>query len=337
MRSNSWIRSGLILRPLPRISILKHRESFLLRRFAASAGPDDEPSRGQAKDGIRWNRIARHHIPVATLALGTSLAYHWYTRAEDDKTLNPHDFVSYTLISKEPVSSTSSIFTLRSLNCDANSKICAEAWRRGIWSVQMKQPQLQIARSYTPLPPLGSGDGFGDADLRFLIRRDPNGEVSGYLHKLPLGATIDLRGPRIEFDIPEEVGEVLFLAGGTGIAPALQMVHTLLERRKPSENPPRIRILWANRRSEDALDQPAEEPKVESSWLFWKTKSISPEPQDPVTSSYAMSSLSKELAQLKARHAVGVEVQYLVDEQKTFIDERILARSLAKSDQDLGQ
>lgn len=194
--------------------------------------------------------------------------------------------------------------------------------------MQIKQPQLQIARSYTPLPPSESDDGSSANDLHFLIRRDPHGEVSGYLHKLPLNASLDLRGPQIEYEIPEGVGEVLFLAGGTGIAPALQLVHTLLERESSLLGKlPKIRILWANRKREDALDLPARKPEVQESWRSWLTGSgpavgieISiREPDDACV-------LTNQIKLLKVKHADRFDLKYFVDEEKAFIDESVLSK-----------
>jgi len=49
----------------------------------------------------------------------------------------------------------------------------------------------------------------------------------------------------------EGLQKVVFLAGGTGIAPALQVAHTLLERPNIDGQKPDIHITWANRRRED--------------------------------------------------------------------------------------
>ncbi|KAF8472464.1 hypothetical protein BDZ91DRAFT_715117 [Kalaharituber pfeilii] len=157
-----------------------------------------------------------------------------------------------------------------------------EYWPRGVWSVELKQPDLMIARRYTPLPPLrelalaeqarlggdegteplvietGSGTG-GKSDedeLRFFIKLESQGEVSRWLFGLPVGTIVYLRGPGWEYEYPwwgknggnqkgmknnteekqvgreEDIEEdtspipnraIAFLAGGTGIAPALQV------------------------------------------------------------------------------------------------------------------
>ena len=219
--------------------------------------------------------------------------------ADDVQPLRPDAFTPFKLVARETISSTSSVFTLRPKATGLNARIYEEAWAKGVWSVQVKQPQLQIARSYTPLPRVDTAEATEPSDLKFLIRKDPKGEVSGYLHRLPIGAQIDLRGPHLEYVIPDDVGEVLFLAGGTGIAPALQVVHTLLESRSlPTAKLPTIRILWANRRQEDALDLSLI-PRISSAQVL-------------------------EIPSLKFKHQAKLSFQYFVDEQQTFVTEDIL-------------
>lgn len=172
-------------------------------------------------------------------------AYQYYRRPDSQELsdhLNSSSFTAYTLLSKQSVAPTSSIFTLRHGEDRAHDKTdatIADVWKRGVWSIQAKQPQLQIARSYTPLPPTPDAR---PSDLRFLIRAEKNGEVSNYIHTLPISSTIALRGPFLELDLPEDLREVIFIAGGTGIAPALQIAHILSQR--PGA---RMHVLWNTR------------------------------------------------------------------------------------------
>jgi hypothetical protein len=333
MRSLAPLRIHALSYSKPRIAVLNYRRDVHARRPAAPTDTINEFPNRPKSDRVRWGRIWRIYAPIATFGLAASLTYQWYEKDEGIKTLNPKDFTSYTLISKEPVSSTSSLFTLRPTATGPNTNIYAEAWRKGIWSVQIKQPQLQIARSYTPLPPSESDDGSSANDLRFLIRRDPHGELSGYLHKLPLNASLDLRGPQIEYEIPEGVGEVLFLAGGTGIAPALQLVHTLLERESSLLGKlPNIRILWANRRREDALDLPVQKAQVRESWRSWLTGSV-PAAETEMSTSEPDDNcrLTNQIKLLKAKYADRVDLKYFVDEEKSFIDESVLSKYVKRS------
>ncbi|KAE9965515.1 hypothetical protein BLS_007599 [Venturia inaequalis] len=264
-------------------------------------------------------------------------AYRSYaTQDEHSGALNQHDFSPYTLVSKKPASSTSSIFTLRPRYTDDDSKsLVQQACRKGIWSVQAKQPQLQIARSYTPLPSTAEDLEFHD-ELRLLIRREKSGEVSNYLHKLPEGTTVNLRGPFLELEIPKNATEVLFLAGGTGIAPALQVAKLLEERTDM-----KVHILWANRRREDCVGGKSDIQHLPPSGLLSGFKGIFGSPQ---TSSASLAtpervyevSMVQEINKLKSRIRSGsLAVEYFVDEEGKFIkDSNVLqhVQHLAKED-----
>ncbi|MCJ1435119.1 mitochondrial peripheral inner membrane protein [Xylographa pallens] len=253
--------------------------------------------------------------------------------------IDPTTFKSFTLESKERVSSTSSIFTLSPTSKVIDSKTYDEAWQKGVWSVQIKQPQLQIARAYTPLPPLpppGNDNGSRTTGkLSFLIRQDPKGEVSGYLHSLPQGATIDLRGPQVEYRVPDDVTEVLFLAGGTGIAPALQVAHTLYNTRKGRGVPPKMHILWANRRREDCEGGVNDTPYRSSSRLNAWSNIFAPKVESSVKSTPVEQSnpspMVLRLESLKKSQSDLVSVEYFVDEEQTRISEAMLKVALRNS------
>lgn len=219
-------------------------------------------------------RPSRNLLIIGFGGVAAGVAYQRFKSRNDDlddaKFLNPQTFASYRLIEKQAVSSTSSIFTLRSANAFARNDDTShdqelrDVWRKCIWSVQAKQPQLQIARSYTPLPPIedlptlagdaASGDSQSAAphrspgDFRFLIRAEKNGEVSNYLHSLPHAAEVGLRGPFVELPLPSDLQDVIFIAGGTGIAPALQVAHIL--SRRPGA---RMHIFWGVRHKDECL------------------------------------------------------------------------------------
>lgn len=175
--------------------------------------------------------------------------------------------------------------------------------------MEFKQPELQIARSYTPLPPREGDQNFGD--LRFLIRLEHKGEVSGYLHRLRMGGEVEIRGPKVEFELPQEVTDVVFLAGGTGIAPALQVVHTLLKRREGKK--PKIRILWANRRREDCVGG--------------YTDMVNVGTRKDADAGYIV----QELEKLQDRYPYNLQVDYVVDEEGNLLDQKRIAPLISTS------
>jgi cytochrome-b5 reductase len=212
-------------------------------------------------------------------------------------------FVPLSIVAREDVSPTSFILTLRpSHGVKPGVDPYADEWDKGTWSVEFKQPQLQIARSYTPLPP--NSDVQDPGDLRFLIRKERGGEVSNYLARLPVGGKVEIRGPHPEIDLPKDLTDVVFLAGGTGIAPAMQVAYTLLDKRTGGERP-RIHIVWANRKREDCVGG------MGSSFAGSLT-------EDPLQST---GTIVRELQMMQNSHPGHLSVDYLVDEEGTFLDQ----------------
>lgn len=271
--------------------------------------------------------------PRALLVLGSSAlggaAYRYSKPASpSDASLNPHTFTPYTLIDKKPVSSTSAIFTLRNRDGSSDPESVSECWKRSVWSVQVKQPQLQIARAYTPLPPCSEGPGREDGepeDIRLLVRQERGGEVSTYLHRLPEQSTIELRGPNVECELPDDIRDVIFLAGGTGIAPAMQIAQAMAPRTGST-----MHILWANRRREECVggvndDEVEDRGYSRSGWLsslFGGGQRAMQEGLDAAHSNQGTGVIVQELEGLKERiqrHTGGLTVQYYVDDEKKFI------------------
>ncbi|KAJ5166477.1 Riboflavin synthase-like beta-barrel [Penicillium canariense] len=303
------------------------------RRYASTSAPP--PS---ASPKSRWLGLA----VVSAAAAGAGA----YIRSQSPSsgTLNQETFTKYSLVSREPVSATSSLFTLRPrYHSDGNYEVYEDAWRIGVWSVMFKQPQLQIGRDYTPLPTTAatslSVDEENEGYLRFFIRKDPFGEVSRYLHSLEVGADIEMRGPQIECVIPEETQEILFIAGGTGIAPALQAGYSLLNR-TTKENRPRIHILWASRLKADCVGGESDTAKALvpsrswfSGWLGSSQSSASNPPAVAAVSQSQNSSLVvRELEALKSQYPGQITVDYYLDEENRFIGKNDLSKFIKSTD-----
>ncbi|OJD27194.1 hypothetical protein ACJ73_01420 [Blastomyces percursus] len=318
-----------------RLSSLPSPAIHCRRNASAASAPSTNPFPPKQRT---WLRVTI--VTVAAAAIG---AYVRYEKESSTATLNPYTFTQYELVSKTPVSSTSSIFTLRPVKPGDNDAVYKDAWQRGLWSIQFKQPQLQIGRDYTPLPPIprarvkaggkeASGGGgreeTDDSALRFLIRKDHYGEVSRYLHSLPTGAKLDIRGPRLDYILPADVEEILFIAGGTGIAPALQAAHALFRNNsgRPDSKKTKMHILWANRLREDCLggvnDSPTGRPSAGS--LPWWKRVFSTNKSLPVAEHAQQTTIARNptvrfLEELKAQYPGMLTVDYFVDEEGTLI------------------
>ncbi|KAJ5752312.1 hypothetical protein N7520_009229 [Penicillium odoratum] len=288
------------------------------RRYASTSTASISSSASASRKN-RWLGV----LFVTATAAGAGA----YVRSQSpgSTTLNEDTFTKYSLVSREPVSATSSLFTLRPrYPSGSNYDVYENAWRIGVWSVMFKQPQLQIGRDYTPLPPTSATtltvDEENEGYLQFFIRKDPFGEVSRYLHSLSIGADIEMRGPQIECVIPEETQEIVFIAGGTGIAPALQAGYSLLSRRNV-ESRPKIHILWASRLKEDCLGGVSDTPRTlpsRRSWFPWfGSKTMTPDHE--AVPEKTKSLVVKELEALKSQYPGQVKVDYYLDEENRFI------------------
>lgn len=129
--------------------------------------------------------------------------------------------------------------------------------------------------------------------------------MSNYLAGLPVGGTVELRGPHPGVELRDDVKEVVFLAGGTSIAPALQVAHTLLRVRESKDELPKIHIIWANRRRDDCVGGGHS-----------LTGQIN----------RTTGTIVGELEDLRRKHPDNLKVDYLVDEEGQFLNQkRILA------------
>jgi NAD(P)H-flavin reductase len=242
-----------------------------------------------------------------------------------DKNRVKDSFTVYKLVRKEPVSSTAGIFYLDPQDKSTDFEVYRRAWRQGIWNVHFKQPQIQIVRAYTPLPPIDACVAGTDGQLRFLIRRDKTGEVSDYIHNLPTGANIELRGPNLEYALPEHIQQVVFFAGGTGIAPALQVAHAMFKdpsmKEEPSGSPKRrLHILWANRWREDCVGGVSDSLEESSSSKTWDGLFSRRSAKDESQSQAPKGAIVSELEALKERYPGQLTVDYFVNEEGTWIN-----------------
>ncbi|KAK0651796.1 hypothetical protein B0T16DRAFT_87076 [Cercophora newfieldiana] len=291
-------------------------------------------------------------ILAAWLALNAGLEVggldEWLAGLRTGKPLNEVRFVPYIVTSREQVSPTAFILTVKPKfaldrpdtspsgrllsvlfprlqfphTSHNNRAILEKAWDHGLWSVEIKQPQIQVARDYTPLPAPSREAEQHDlhfGHLRFLIRRMDGGEVSTYLSRLQVGDTVELRGPHLGFDVRARLGssdKVVFLAGGTGIAPALQTARAVLDTETNPHNnnrKPSVSILWANRHRADCPGIP------------------SPQGTQPVDISSSSNAITSLLEQMKARYGDSLHYTSTVDDENARVTPPDILRAAGSS------
>jgi benzoate/toluate 1,2-dioxygenase reductase subunit len=84
--------------------------------------------------------------------------------------------------------------------------------------------------------------------LEFLVKVEPSGRWGHRFDRLGRGQLIAVRGPMGSFALPPRTGQrpLLFIAGGTGIAPVRSMIHHALRRPHGS-----LQLLYSARTSAD--------------------------------------------------------------------------------------
>jgi len=65
----------------------------------------------------------------------------------------------------------------------------------------------------------------GGARFELVVTKVDGGVGSTFLHELPEGAKVEVKGPQGMFTRPVDIGPSLFVATGTGVAPFRGMVH----------------------------------------------------------------------------------------------------------------
>ncbi|KAG5912898.1 hypothetical protein E4U42_001732, partial [Claviceps africana] len=158
---------------------------------------------------------------IALAILGTA-TYLLTPSSPAPSTLNETTFAPYAITARDAISSSSVLLTIaprHPQDAPPPPYLVRQSarWRYPLWSVEFKQPEVQIARHYTPLPPRDDEDP-RDGRLRFYVRVVGGGEMSKYLHRLRAGDEVYLRGPHPGFDVLGRLSacrHVVFLAGGT--------------------------------------------------------------------------------------------------------------------------
>lgn len=109
--------------------------------------------------------------------------------------------------------------------------------------VNIDVPGSGLSRSYS------FSSAPGERRLSFLIKRVPGGLMSAWLDRAQAGQRLELTGPLGSFYLREVARPLLFLAGGTGLAPFLSMLETLA--RHGGEQP--VRLVYGVTRDADLV------------------------------------------------------------------------------------
>lgn len=235
--------------------------------------------------------------------------------------LNDTTFTPYIITSRTALSPSSFVLSITP-NAPSPSPIYLlpnGRWRHPLWSVEFKQPEVQISRHYTPLPPSSAPLSLDEkGELRFYIRAVGDGEMTRYLGRLRKGDNVWLRGPHVGFDLVKRLGaskSIVFLAGGTGVVPGMQAAKVALDGYKDTK----VSLLWAVRKREEIQNVKA----AAKSW--WAT----PGPEELENTPQGATPVAKQLADMKTQYGDRLSVQIIVDEENASFNQSHIQKTLS--------
>ncbi|KAH3666596.1 hypothetical protein WICMUC_005580 [Wickerhamomyces mucosus] len=252
------------------------------------------PQEPKHKPNLRW----RKYFPIFALVGGASWAAYTINYFIDDipsEYLSLDKFIPFVITNKLDVDQDHYLIELTP-KYNKWKKSDNQIWNGNkLWSVEIKQPQIMVVRKYTPLPleihkdqneifiRVQNEDNYREGKLVLYIKKYQQGEVARWISRKPIGEDLELRGPFIEYQIPQTVNNkdyerpifenlpsevrpddlnklkitpdnLAFFAAGTGITPILQSLLSknpyfgfttiYYSRRTTSESKPFDRLLY---------------------------------------------------------------------------------------------
>ncbi|TFK92209.1 ferredoxin reductase-like protein [Polyporus arcularius HHB13444] len=162
---------------------------------------------------------------------------------KENALLSPTHFTPVTVTSTEPCPDTNTrLMTLTAPQQSIPS--LEEAAFEPIWSIYIKDDDIQVERPFTPLEGMDS-----EGRMKFWVKRYEKGEVGRWLHSKKPGDKIEIRGPLKTWPWREdEWDEVIMISGGTGITPFCQLIHKELLSQPSPNTKTRFTLLHSSRR-----------------------------------------------------------------------------------------
>ncbi|KAF5369943.1 hypothetical protein D9758_001297 [Tetrapyrgos nigripes] len=226
--------------------------TFRSRAFHASSFR----AKATVENPARSFRFSKYLGTITVVGIGAATsAYFFFPDASrgaptlKNEKLSPSHFTPCKVTSTEPCGPNSQLITVAiPPNALPHSHSATETETETsppfspIWSVFIKDDDIQVERPYTPL------EGVNErGEMLFWIKKYPHGEVARWLHSKVVGEEIGLRGPLQTWRWEDkEWDQVIMISGGTGITPFYQLFHSVISR-LPSAHKTRFTLLHSSR------------------------------------------------------------------------------------------
>ncbi|KAK1222956.1 hypothetical protein PQX77_014156 [Marasmius sp. AFHP31] len=213
---------------------LTSRGLRLARNFSSSPPP------------TKPNKFNFKSSPVAVvLGLGAAASYYFFSPDVSrsaptlaNQLLSPSHFTKCKVTASEESGPDTRLITVTV----PKQSIPPASSLQSIWSVFIKDDDIQVERPYTPLEGIDS-----EGRMQFWVKKYPRGEVGRWLHTKKDGDDIELRGPLQTWAWQDgKWDEVVMISGGTGITPFYQLFRSVISR-LPATSTTRFTLLHSNK------------------------------------------------------------------------------------------
>ncbi|KAF5094747.1 hypothetical protein D0Z00_003412 [Geotrichum galactomycetum] len=180
-------------------------------------------------------------IGYAILVTGALISFKFY-RGRSKQIIFPDEYREFPLIDKVPVSHNANIYRFA---LPRETDVLGLPTGQHI-TITATIDDKEVSRSYTPI-----SNNQDEGHFELLVKHYPEGKISSYLNQLILQQTIKVKGPKGKMIYkPNMVKHIGMIAGGTGIAPMLQVLSNIV---RDPHDVTRVSLIFANVTEEDIL------------------------------------------------------------------------------------
>lgn len=196
--------------------------------------------------------VARLRVPIAaglSASAASAAAYYSSCEASARVGLDPQAWKALTLAKITPLSSNTAIYRFAYDDPSATSGMTVASClvtKAAIGSEKQDGSRANVIRPYTPISrPNVAGY------LELAVKSYPEGKMSKHIASLKVGDKLDFKGPIVKLPYkPNEKKHIGMVAGGTGIAPMLQVIDEVLADKSDKT---KVSLVFANQSQADIL------------------------------------------------------------------------------------
>ncbi|POW18256.1 hypothetical protein PSHT_06015 [Puccinia striiformis] len=236
---------------------------LLLRRFSRGlhSRASQQSSRIPSRKTSRWQRPSSAvFVGTGTLTIIAAYHYHYRSTIDNNDQLRVDKHTPYQITHSYLIAPDTAIINLDlPIPTKTVEPIQTPFY---IESIYLKHPALQIERPYTPLSPISPSEPSQDDDqdrttVELLVKRYDDGDMSTYIHHVihhPHHNQLEIRGPVPTWWYPanQEIHELVFIAAGTGITPAIQLLRRIYKSSSTINQLPKFNLIYLTKSLESS-------------------------------------------------------------------------------------